>query len=540
MHSASKNRNNPECAGACGQPPGGARTGLKWLCAVTGLAALVWFLLRVIPKPSRAAYPCQRAAAPLASGFVIWIAGLISAKALYRRARALSHRCRFAVAAAALALAVFAVWLPLGLTSEAIAQAPGASQQTFTPTEPPNQPMGLGQGIHPGRVVWVHEPDATSWDGKTGNWWDDANTDQRLVELMVSGALRSLTGGETDKQAWDALFRHFNQTRKLGNTGYRPGEKVAIKINSNQDRSPQWATGRGMPSPHVVQTVLAQLISVVGVRGEDITIYDASRFIGDPLYDKVRSNPDPNFQAVKFVVSPGLAKNGRLPAAPDKANPIHFAQSGVPEAFLPQCVTEAKYLINLALLRAHTLFGVTLTAKNHFGSTYFPNNGAWTPAPLHESGSRNRPMGSYNCLVDLIGHRHLGGKTLLYMLDGLYPAEHQQGNAIRFVSFGDDWASSLFMSQDPVAIDSVGVDFLRNEPRATQVRGNPDNYLHEAALAGKPPSGAVYDPEQDRQPLTSLGVHEHWNNATEKKYARNLGKAEGIELVALKTPSKGK
>ncbi len=29
-------------------------------------------------------------------------------------------------------------------------------------------------------------------------------------------------------------------------------------------------------------------------------------------------------------------------------------------------------------------------------------------------------MGSYNCLVDLIGHKHLGGKTLLYMVDGLY------------------------------------------------------------------------------------------------------------------------
>jgi hypothetical protein len=58
--------------------------------------------------------------------------------------------------------------------------------------------------------------------------------------------------------------------------------------------------------------------------------------------------------------------------------------------------------------------------------------------------------------------------------------------------------------------------------------------LHEAALAGKPPSGAVYDPEQDGQPLTSLGVHEHWNNATDKQYSRNLGKGEGIELVALR------
>jgi hypothetical protein len=82
-----------------------------------------------------------------------------------------------------------------------------------------------------------------------------------------------------------------------------------------------------------------------------------------------------------------------------------------------------------------------------------------------------------------------------------------------------------------VAIDSVTLDFLRNEPRATRVTGFPDNHLHEAALAGKPPSGTVYDPEGDDAPLTSLGVHEHWNNATEKKYSRNLGRGEGIELV---------
>jgi hypothetical protein len=82
-----------------------------------------------------------------------------------------------------------------------------------------------------------------------------------------------------------------------------------------------------------------------------------------------------------------------------------------------------------------------------------------------------------------------------------------------------------------VAIDSVALDLLRTEPRATQVRGNPDNYLHEAALAPKPPSGTVYDPERDGQPLASLGVHEHWNNASDKQYSRNLGKKEGIELV---------
>ena len=47
------------------------------LLPITGLVALVWFLLRVIPKPSRATYPCQRVAAPLASAFVVWTIGLV-------------------------------------------------------------------------------------------------------------------------------------------------------------------------------------------------------------------------------------------------------------------------------------------------------------------------------------------------------------------------------------------------------------------------------------------------------------------------------
>ena len=495
--------------------------GLKRLTIVAGLASLAWFLFRVIPKPSRAAYPCQRAAAPLAGGFVVWLAGLISLRALHRRARALSHRYRWAAAAAVLAMAVTALWLPLGVTTEATAQ------EGFTPSEPPNQPMGVGQGIHPGRVVWAYAPEAARWDGQTGQWWDDANTDAGRVDQMVSGSLRSVAGQRTDKQAWNALFRHFNATRGLGKDGYRRGEKIAVKINANQDRGSEWGTARGMPSPHVVYALVAQLVNAAGVPAEDITVYDATRYIGDPIYKKVRAS----FPGVQFVVTPGMAKEGRLAAAPDPASPVHFADRALPAAQLPTCVTAAKYLINLALLRPHTMFGVTLTAKNHFGSTYFADSGRWTPAPLHNYGSRNRPMGSYNCLVDLIGHRHLGGKTLLYMLDGLYPAEHNEGRVFRFASFGDRWAASLLTSQDPVAIDSVALDLLRSEPRATQVRGNPDNYLHEAALANKPPSGTVYDPERDGKPLASLGVHEHWNNARDKQYSRNLGKKEGIELV---------
>jgi hypothetical protein len=40
-----------------------------------------------------------------------------------------------------------------------------------------------------------------------------------------------------------------------------------------------------------------------------------------------------------------------------------------------------------------------------------------------------------------------------------------------------------------------------------------------------------YNPNGDSVRLQSLGVHEHWNNAAEKKYSRNLGTGNGIELV---------
>ncbi|OHB63706.1 MAG: hypothetical protein A2168_07370 [Planctomycetes bacterium RBG_13_50_24] len=498
---------------------------LMWVFPILGLFSLIWFLIRVIPKPSRATYPCQRFAAPFASGFVIWIAGMIGSVLAYRRAKRFLHQSRYIVAGICIVVSVMAIWFSVSITGRAPVQA------AFTPTELANSPMGVAKGINPGRVVWVHEPAATSWDGSTGAWWDDDNTDQEAVDYMVSKTIQTLTAESSDVQAWNALFRHFNRARGLGDVGYQSPEKIAIKINMNQENSSggNWSAGMGTPSPHVIYSLLKQLIDVAGVPGSAITIYDAARYIGNPIYNKIRSDPDPDFQNINFVVKSSLARNGRIAVSHDTANPL-YTRAGT--AYLPRCVTEADYLINMALLRPHTLYGITLSAKNHFGSVYFPSGGGWTPEPLHNHGGRSNSMNTYNCLVNLNGHRHLSGKTLLYFIDGLYPAVHQSGNVIKWESFGDDWFSSILASQDPVAIDSVALDFLRNEPRCTEVTGNPENYLHEAAQADNPPSGTVYDPEGDGTPLASLGVHEHWNNPVEKKYSRNLGTGDGIELVA--------
>jgi hypothetical protein len=428
---------------------------------------------------------------------------------------------------------------------EAAAQQPGSAlPEPFKPSEGVNHPFGAGKGIHPGRVVWVRDAKATNWDGATGHWWDDAHTDQKAVHGMTSRLLQNLTGSRNDKQAWDALFRSFNETHKLGSSGYRPGEKIAIKINCNQDRLPEWGVAatlpggkppvlNGLPSPHAVLSLVTQLIEAGGVRGEDIMLYDVAggRNVGQPIYTRIRANSNPQFKAVKFLVGADFDQGGRMFAEADTANPVRFSKADVPAAYLAQQVTGAKYMINMALLRPHSMAGVTLIGKNHFGSVYFPKDGGWSPRALHGSVLRTQPMGSYNALVDLIGHRHLGGKTMLYLLDGLYTAEYNESNVFKWASFGDQWASSMLISQDPLAIDSVGLDILRNEPRATQVRGNADNYLHEASQAAKPPSGTVYNPDTTGT-LASLGTHEHWNNANDRKYSRNLGRKEGIELIA--------
>jgi hypothetical protein len=142
-------------------------------------------------------------------------------------------------------------------------------------------------------------------------------------------------------------------------------------------------------------------------------------------------------------------------------------------------------------------------------------------------------MGTYNAIVDFMGHKDFGGKTILYLIDALYAAPHQSVAPEKWESspFDDHWTASVFASLDPVAIESVGVDFFAAEKTAVKMFGAVDNYLHEAALAHRAPSKTRYAPDGDGKKLTSLGVHEHWNNPEKKQYSRNLGTGPGIELV---------
>lgn len=49
----------------------------------------------------------------------------------------------------------------------------------------PNEPIGEGRGIHPGRVAWIHAPGVASWDGETGLWVEDRWNSQAKADAMV-------------------------------------------------------------------------------------------------------------------------------------------------------------------------------------------------------------------------------------------------------------------------------------------------------------------------------------------------------------------
>jgi hypothetical protein len=147
--------------------------------------------------------------------------------------------------------------------------------------------------------------------------------------------------------------------------------------------------------------------------------------------------------------------------------------------------------------------------------------------------------------VDLMTHSLLREKNLIFLLDALWGTDYEQDKPLKFqiAPFNNTYSSSIFASLDNVAIESVGYDFLRSEfttARAAQLghlafvqmRGL-DDYLHQAADSTNWPTGIKYDPDSTGVHLFSLGVHEHWNNATEKKYSRDLGTGDGIELMSI-------
>jgi hypothetical protein len=504
----------------------------------------------------------MRLAIPLASSFVVWLLGLGCSVLAIRNVRERIRESRYVWAALCVCVAIAGASVGVFGTDGPPASAYLRSVAGLkTVADPYNDPIGEPKGSNPGRVVWVYDPDATDWDGPGSGefWWEPQHTNQAVVDSMMSRSVRRLTGKSTEAEAWEALFRYFNREHWNDDRGYQLGEKIAIKVNlttcnagaSSVDPGTRekisYLDKTGDSSPQMILALLRQLVNVVGVEQSDISVGDTVTYFPKQWHDHLA----PEFPDVHYLdhyAFPGRTK------VQHSTTPLYWSTAdanGKVQDYLPVSFAEADYIINLAVLKSHSMAGITVCAKNHYGSLIrTPTGRVWGESKdyynLHDSLLDAGAMPGrdhYRALVDLMGHADLGGKTVLYLIDGLYGGHHWEGTPEKWKMhpFNGDWPSSLFASQDPIAIDSVAYDFLLEEwPEEVDpgiMEGGAQDYLHEAALADNPPSGTFYDPENDGAAMASLGVHEHWNNPDAKQYSRNLGTGDGIELISLQPES---
>ncbi len=534
---------------------------------VLGIGSTVWFLFRVIPKPSRAGYPCMKAAAPIMSGFVVYLLALGGSAMLFKRTFAKLKQARYLAASVAF-IGFLAVVIVFNYNDAKQSFATANLVNSDLP-DGPNNPMGVGQGIFPGRVIWEWNKAATNEKCANTKLTDcffmAKNNNQDTINKMANNTIKKLSGKKTVKEGWDAIFRNFNN-KKLGTpSGYVAGETIFIKVNNGQAgwaiNTTTLASGNttlpiAETTPATVLAFVTQLVDSCGVPQDKIYIGEPMTHLFDHMYNPIHAK----YPNIKYLDKESRYTSlGRTTISGWHANAIYYSDGGsdMPNAISDAICNEmynANYMINIAALKAHARGGVTLCAKLHFGS-HGLHNGKWDSYHLHDGliatvdndvldqGVRGN-YGMYRVLTDIIGHEKLGRNTVLFVVDGLWGGIEATDIGVKWQTapFSNDWPNSLFVSQDEVAVESVCIDFLRAEAKANiAFRNRPffpavDDYLHQAADKKNWAKGIVYDPEGDGTEMpASLGVHEHWNNATDKQYTKNLGTGNGIELISYKS-----
>jgi hypothetical protein len=547
------------------------RLPFKLTFILIGVASTVWFLIKVIPKPSRATYPCMQAAAPIMSGFIIWLIGLAGSAFTFKKAKKLFKKAKFlpGLVMACIAI-VFCIMLSLKTSKHS-----AATPLIVTAEHEANNPIGEAQGIFPGRVVWTWNPAATnenctnSWGIRTDSTDDDGyflpkNNDQSVIDSMVKYSVLNLTGETTVEDAWNALFIYHNQKKDKGEEAYSPEETIFIKINQGSgdwmsdpsdlsvSTDNDWRAvyyGITETLPQLILSVLKQLVDSCGVPQNKIYLGDPRSHIFKHTYDYLSAvYPDVNYFDKSYSTL------GRTLSAGQGSNVLTYSDKGT---VMSQAVTDylykemedADYLINMACLKGHQRAGITLTAKNHFGShtrasaAHLHAGLVWVDDADWEGNEDlwRTQYGLYRVQVDIMSYEDLGQNTMLFMVDGLWGGPEAVMTPVkwRITPFDNDFPSSLFISQDQVALESVCFDFLRTEFTEANHPGlafpnypAADDYLHQAADSSSWPDGIIYDPENDGTSFKSLGIHEHWNDPARKQYSQNLGLDYGIELYA--------
>jgi hypothetical protein len=307
--------------------------------------------------------------------------------------------------------------------------------------------------IDDSRVVHVRDAGATDWDGS--GWYGDA-VDQTTVDTMVQQGLQTLTGESSWADIWNDLFSQVQPS------GYQPGHKIAIKVNFNNSWnggcSGAYSQIDALPQP--VKALIAGLVGA-GVNQDDVWIYDATKE-GRIIPNRFRTPILSSYPGVQFYGKGDCSGVIAVSHGGHSSLTVRFSDphGNLGDRYLTDVLYNATYLINMPILKAHSMSPVTLGFKNHFGSIQVIIGGGNDDLHNYIRPASSFYSSTYSPMVDIFQNTNIKDKTILTAGDGLYGAfSAVSAPPTSWNTFGDA-PNSLFFSKDPVAIDCVMTDFL--------------------------------------------------------------------------------
>jgi uncharacterized protein (DUF362 family) len=309
-------------------------------------------------------------------------------------------------------------------------------------------------------VVQIRDKRVTNWDGITYPYID--SIDQSVVNQMLDRGLEILSGKSEISSAWRSIVP------------YHDGDKVAIKPNFN-DLFKYFHYY--VVAPQVINAVLRGLIELLRVPPKDIILYDVSRLIPDIYRERIHykvTYVEPYGSSISRKFKYHLLGNPLAAADPHapvsmRAN-VKNKNGQKVQCFLPKILSKCKHLINVPIFKSHQFVLASGALKNHYGTVRF-SDGHIEPEYLH-------PPIINQCIADLNAHPTIQHRTRLIVMDAIF------GRAYKKHGPPDLQMSSLFISRDPVALDSVTSSLIAQELIRRGDQPLSDQYLHLASKAG--------------------------------------------------------
>ncbi len=291
-------------------------------------------------------------------------------------------------------------------TSAPIATTEPAATEAVEPTDAPPDTPAPTEAVSRSDITRIY-PDGLSRvvRARHAGVWDGDTLVPGAIRQMLDASITGLTGLNDAVQAWAVLFD--------------PTERIVIKVNTIRG-SDVWT--------HVpLVLAVAESLQDAGVPAEQIVIFD--RRTDELAEDGYPINRD----------GPGVRCYGTDNAYTDGWELVGSSVR------LCDILLECDALINMPVLKVHSMAGLSLAMKNHYGTFDRPER-------YHYGENIQRGIAELNALSPIRDRTRL-------IVGDLLSASLTPRNRSPFWT-GDAAGDSILMSFDPVAHDTLGLQIL--------------------------------------------------------------------------------